>query len=130
MPARYRHRNRFITLRRRLQPDRELHRPSPARQSASSVPSLFRSRQRLLLLFNAYWGALDFDLSLAPAAAVSGWQQWIDASREAPGEIMDGSAALPVAGTRYRVAPRSVEVLFAGTDDCAGPVIELKPKPG
>src|SRR5208283_2480330 len=130
MPARYRHRSRSsFSAVASSQTVNCIGHP-PAGQSASSVPSLFRSRQRLVVLFNAYWQALDFDLSLAPAAAVSGWQRWIDTSRETPGEIMDGSAAPPVAGTRYRVAPRSVVALFAGTDDCAGPVIELKPKPG
>ena len=80
-------------------------------------------------MFNAYWEALDFDLPLVPAAAVSGWQRWIDTSLESPEDIMDAAAAPPVPGTQYRVAPRSVAALFVRTDGRCGPVIELKPKP-
>jgi glycogen operon protein len=81
------------------------------------------------VMFNAYWEALDFDLPLAPAAAIPGWQRWIDTSRESPEDIMDATAAPLVPGTQYRVAPRSVTALFARTDAGFGPVIELKPKP-
>jgi hypothetical protein len=35
-------------------------------------------------MFNAYWEALDFDLPLSPAAAVAGWQRWIDTSLNRP----------------------------------------------
>jgi glycogen operon protein len=80
-------------------------------------------------MFNAYWEALDFDLPLAPAAAASGWQRWIDTSRESPEDIMNPAAAPPVSGMQFRVAPRSVAALFVRTDDHSGPVIELKPKP-
>ena len=99
-----------------------------------SAACTVRSRERriplwLHVMVNAYWEALDFDLPLAPAAAVSGWRRWIDTSREAPEDIMDAFAAPPVRGTQYRVAPRSVAFLFAPTDGRSGPVIELKPKP-
>ena len=79
-------------------------------------------------MFNAYWEALDFELPPAPEAAVSGWQRWIDTSREAFEDITD-AAAPPVPGTQYRVAPRSVVALFVRTDGPSGPVIELKPTP-
>jgi isoamylase len=99
-----------------------------------SVACTVRSRQRqiplwLHVMFNAYWEALDFDLPLAPAAAVYGWQRWIDTSLESPEDIMDAAAAPPVPGMQYRVAPRSVAALFFRTDGRCGPVIELKPKP-
>ncbi len=99
-----------------------------------SIACTVRTRQRqiplwLHVMFNAYWEALDFELPLAPAAAISGWQRWIDTSLESPEDIMDATAAPPVPGTQYRVAPRSVVALFVRTDDHSGPVIELKPKP-
>jgi glycogen operon protein len=72
-------------------------------------------------MFNAYWGALDFDLPPAPAAAVAGWQRWIDTSRESPEDIMDASMAPLVPGTQYRVAPRSVTALFVRTDTAPDP---------
>jgi glycogen operon protein len=80
-------------------------------------------------MFNAYWEALDFELPLAPEAAVAGWQRWIDTSLQSPEDIMDAAAAPPVPGTQYRLAPRSVAALFVRTDDGSGSVIELKPKP-
>ena len=70
----------------------------------------------LQVMFNAYWEALDFDLPPPPAAAVAGWQRWIDTSRDSPEDIMDASFAPLVPGTRYRVAPRSVAALFLRID--------------
>ncbi len=95
-----------------------------------SVACTVRSRQRqipfwLHVMFNAYWEALDFDLPLAPAAAVLGWRRWIDTAREAPEDIMDAAAAPAVPGTQYRVAPRSVAALFVRTDGGCGPIAEL-----
>jgi len=102
--------------------------------SSHSLALTARPRQRqiplwLHVMFNAYWEALDFELPLAPAAGVAGWQRWIDTSLESPEDIMDAAAAPSVPGTQYRVAPRSVAALFVRTDDRFGPVIELKPKP-
>jgi glycogen operon protein len=66
----------------------------------------------LHLIFNAYWQPLDFDLPAAPAAAVSGWQRWIDTALQSPEDIVDPDAAPLVSGTHYRVTPRSTAVLF------------------
>ena len=74
----------------------------------------------LQVMFNAYWEALEFDLPPPPAAAVAGWQRWIDTSRESPEDIMDALSAPLVAGTRYRVAPRSVAALFLRIDPSYG----------
>jgi isoamylase len=102
--------------------------------SSHSLALTVRPRQRqiplwLHVMFNAYWEALDFELPLAPGAALAGWQRWIDTSLEPPEDIMDAAAAPSVRGTQYRVAPRSMAALFVRTDDRPGPVIELKPKP-
>ncbi len=66
----------------------------------------------LHVMFNAYWEALDFDVPPAPVTAVTGWQRWIDTSRESPEDVMDMTTAPPVRGTQYHVAPRSVAALF------------------
>jgi isoamylase len=79
----------------------------------------------LHMMFNAYWEALDFELPPAPAAAAAGWQRWIDTSLESPEDIMDASAAPPVPGTQYRVAPRSVVALFLRTDARSGTAVEI-----
>jgi glycogen operon protein len=94
--------------------------PDWADNSHSIALTLRSGRGRLPVwlhvIFNAYWEALDFDLPLAPAAAVSGWQRWIDTSRESPEDIMDPAAAPSVPGMQYRVAPRSVAALFVRID--------------
>jgi glycogen operon protein len=94
--------------------------------SSHSVVCTARSRQRQILLwlhvmFNAYWEALDFDLPLAPAAAVYGWQRWIDTSLESAEDIMDAAVAPPVPGTQYRVAPRSVAACLSELMGAADP---------
>ena len=94
-------------------------------ESSHSLALTVRPRQRqiplwLHVMFNAYWEALDFELPLAPEAAVAGWQRWIDTSLESPEDIMDAAAAPPVPGMQYRVAPRSVVALFSRTDTCFG----------
>ena len=101
--------------------------------SSHSIACTVRAREGdiplwLHVMFNAYWEALDFDLPLAPGAAVAGWQRWIDTSLESPEDIMDAAAAPAVLGMHYRVAPRSVAVLVARTDDRSRPAIELEPK--
>ncbi len=98
-----------------------------------SIACTVRSRERqiplwLHVIFIAYWQALDFDLPLAPAAAVSGWQRWIDTSLESPEDIMDAAAAPSVPGMQYRVAARSVAALFVRTDGGCGPIAELTQK--
>ena len=95
-----------------------------------SLALTVRPRQRqiplwLHVMFNAYWEALDFELPLAPAAAVAGWQRWIDTSLELPEDITDAAAAPPVPGMQYRVAPRSVVALFVRTSASFG-----LPEPG
>jgi glycogen operon protein len=98
-----------------------------------SVAFSVRSHRRqipfwLHVMFNAYWEALDFELAPAPAAAVAGWQRWIDTSLEPPEDIMDAAAAPVVPGTQYRVACRSVVALFVRTDGHRGPIAKLKLK--
>ena len=73
----------------------------------------------LHVMINAYWEALDFDLPPLPAATLAGWWRWIDTARESPEDIMDAVAAPLVHGTQYRVAPRSVAVLFARNADAS-----------
>jgi isoamylase len=66
-------------------------------------------------MFNVYWEALDFDLPPAPAT-VAGWRRWIDTSRESPEDILYAVTVLPVRGTQYHVASRSITALFLPID--------------
>ena len=74
----------------------------------------------LHVMINAYWEALDFDLPPIPAASLTGWRRWIDTARESPEDITDAPAAPLVREAQYRVAPRSVAVLFARTAGAPG----------
>jgi isoamylase len=74
----------------------------------------------LHVMINAYWEALDFDLPPTPAASLTGWQRWIDTAREPPEDITDAPAAPLAREKQYRVAARSVAVLFARTTDAPG----------
>ena len=90
--------------------------------SSHSLALTVRPRQRqiplwLHVMFNAYWEALDFELPLAPDAAVAGWQRWIDTSLESPEDIMDAAAAPPVPGMQYRVRLDPWSRCFPRTDD-------------
>ena len=74
----------------------------------------------LHLMFNAYWGALDFELPAVPETAVTGcWQRWIDTALESPEDIVDSAAAPLVPGTHYRVMPRSVAALSLRIGTCS-----------
>jgi isoamylase len=98
----------------------ELGRPDWS-DSSHSLALTVRPRQRqiplwLHVMFNAYWEALDFELPLAPGAALASWRRWIDTSLESPEDILDAAAAPSVPGTTYRVPPRSIVALFVQTD--------------
>src|SRR5208282_3945669 len=75
----------------------------------------------LHVMINAYWEALDFDLPPMPAGTLAGWSRWIDTARESPEDITDAFAAPLVRETQYRVAPRSVAVVFGRTADTSIP---------
>jgi isoamylase len=94
--------------------------PDWADESHSIAFTLRLGRGRLPfwlhVMFNAYWEALDFDVPPAPAAAISGWQRWIDTSRVSPEDVMDAANGPPVQGRQYHVASRSVAALFLRID--------------
>jgi isoamylase len=75
----------------------------------------------LHVMINAYWEALEFDLPPIPAGTLAGWSRWIDTALESPEDITDAPVAPLVRETQYRVAPRSVAVLFARTADTSVP---------
>jgi isoamylase len=83
----------------------------------------------LHLMSNAYWEALDFELPPVPATAASGWQRWIDTALDSPEDIMDAAAAPLVAGTQYRVMPRSFAALLVRIDARSWPALRVEDKP-
>jgi isoamylase len=66
---------------------------------------------RFHLILNAYWEPLDFEL---PAAAKATWRRWIDTSLDSPDDIVPWEKSPPVNAGKYRVADRSVVMLYAG----------------
>ena len=66
----------------------------------------------LQLFANAYWEALDFELSQIDRTGIS-WRRWIDTALDSPQDIVHWEAALAVPSSAIRAEPRSVIVLFS-----------------
>ncbi len=62
------------------------------------------------LMLNAYWEALDFEL---PPVDGPPWRRWLDTSLDSPNDIVPWDQAPTIKGNTYRVADRSVVVLYA-----------------
>jgi isoamylase len=71
---------------------------------------LEREQLRVYIVLNAYWEYLDFELP--PIASHGSWRRWIDTSSTSPLDIFPWDAAPALSDCSYRVAPRSVVVLF------------------
>jgi glycogen operon protein len=64
-------------------------------------------------IFNAYWEALDFELPPLDDAVRNPWRRWIDTYLDSPEDIVEWQDSIAVAGSTYRVGPRSVVLLWA-----------------
>jgi glycogen operon protein len=62
------------------------------------------------LILNAYWEPLEFEL---PRPDGGMWRRWIDTSLDSPDDIASWDEAPPLTGSTYRVADRSVVMLYA-----------------
>jgi len=62
------------------------------------------------LMLNAYWEPLVFEL---PPLDGQMWRRWIDTSLDSPDDIVHWDQAPTINGNSYRVADRSVVVLYA-----------------
>jgi glycogen operon protein len=76
---------------------------------AAAVESL-RGRFLLHLMLNAYWEPLEFEL---PSPESPGWRRLVDTALDPPHDISEVQAAPVVAGSTYRVQPRSVVLLVS-----------------
>ena len=72
---------------------------------------LEREQLRVYIVLNAYWEHLDFELPPI-ASHASSWRRWIDTSSDSPLDIFPWDEAPVLSDCSYRVAPRSVVVLF------------------
>ena len=62
------------------------------------------------LILNAYWEPLEFEL---PKLETGTWRRWIDTALDSPDDIAPWDRAPVVTGNTYRVADRTVVMLFA-----------------
>ena len=70
---------------------------------------------RVHMILNAYWEPLTFELpGIEPGGGC--WRRWIDTALDPPDEIVKWHAAPFVAGSEYVAGPRSVVLLFAGSE--------------
>jgi isoamylase len=65
----------------------------------------------MLLIFNAFWQDLEFQLPTRPES--SGWQLKADTSRPSPYDIAAPGQEQPLTGPSYPVRARSVVILIA-----------------
>ena len=61
------------------------------------------------LILNAYWEPLEFEL---PRLERGTWRRWIDTALDSPEDIVPWDKAPPVHANAYRVADRSVVMLY------------------
>jgi glycogen operon protein len=62
------------------------------------------------IILSAFWKPLIFELPQLPNG--NSWRRWIDTSLDSPNDIARWEDALPVSGHTYRVADRSVVMLY------------------
>jgi isoamylase len=91
----------------------KLHEPDWGDRSHSVAFGAELREEGLLfhLLLNAYWEPLEFEL---PRLESGTWRRWIDTSLDSPRDIVSWERALPLTCTKYRVADRSVVILYTG----------------
>jgi glycogen operon protein len=83
----------------------------PQSHSLAFGAEMRREGIELHLIANAFWKALDFELSDLPGSEP--WRRWIDTSLDSPDDIVPWQAAPPLRYTGgYRAAERSVVVLW------------------
>jgi glycogen operon protein len=70
-------------------------------------------KEHLHVMLNAYWKPLDFELPNLPVNET--WQRLLDTTLPSPEDICESPVKLPGGQKYYRLGPRSVAVLVAGT---------------
>ncbi len=63
------------------------------------------------IILNAFWEALEFDISPLPSGAKTVWKRVIDTSLDSPDDFCGWKRAPDVLGMKYKAGPRSVVVL-------------------
>jgi glycogen operon protein len=93
----------------------KLHQPDWGHDSHSIAFTAHLSKPDRLVhfIFNAYWEALDFELPPLDDAVKNPWRRWIDTYLDSPEDIVEWQDSMAVAGSTYRVGPRSVVLLWA-----------------
>ena len=93
----------------------KLHQPDWGHDSHSiAFSARLDNPDRLVhFIFNAYWEALDFEVPPLDDAVKNPWRRWIDTYLDSPEDIVEWQDSIAVAGSMYRVGPRSVVLLWA-----------------
>jgi isoamylase len=70
---------------------------------------------RFHLILNAYWESLNFQLP--DLRTGSTWRLWVDTALDSPHDITPWEQSLPMKGHVYRVADRSVVMLYSNSEE-------------
>lgn len=92
----------------------KLHQPDWGDSSRSVALTAELPNEGLYFHFilNAFWEPLEFEL---PTPASGKWRRWIDTALDSPDDIVPWEAAPPLIGNVYRVADRSVVMLYTSS---------------
>ena len=66
-----------------------------------------------LLILNAHWASLEFELPDPDESDHGPWRRWIDTGLNSPCDIVPWQQASPISSDTYHVQERSVVMLFA-----------------
>jgi isoamylase len=88
----------------------------PASRSVAFTAEMRKDKMLFHLILNAYWEALDFELPPIGKIGGNAWRRWIDTALDSPNDIVEWQSSPSITGSVYRAEPRSVVVLFAGTE--------------
>ena len=87
----------------------------------------FRGCEQHMILLNAYWEAVQFELPL-PLAGSAGWLRFVDKSLDSPFDVNEPPRAPLIESNSYAVQPRSAVVPICRKPNRAMCFAETKPR--
>ena len=90
--------------------------PDLGGDSRSLALTIWGHRVVVHLIFNAFWGALEFELPPGPR----GWRRIVDTTLESPDDFTEAAAAPIIESGAYLAGPRSVVVLASPPEGATG----------
>jgi glycogen operon protein len=87
---------------------------SDGSRSIAFEAAVRREKLRFLVIMNAYWEPLDFELPRLNGGGT--WRRWIDTALDSPDDIAAWEKSPALSGDTYRAADRSVVMLISSKE--------------